>query len=172
MCGAAVALAQPGCPACGEDMAPPAASELDGTGERRPAIAADRTIMPRYIAATLDNVIAMALCVAVAKTIRDDLPVAQALVLVASYLGYYLLFEGAIGRTPGKLFTGLVVIPFEGGRCSWRQALIRTAFRLLEVNPLVLGGLPAAVRIVWSRNHQRFGDRYADTVVVLSRRVR
>ena len=131
-----------------------------------PAVAASNTVVPRYIAATIDNLIAMILAVLAAKSIYEDLAILQLAAAVAAYLGYYLLFEAATGRTPGKLSTGLIVIQFDGRRCSWRQALVRTAFRLLEVNPALLGALPAAVCIVVSKDHQRFGDRVAGTVVV------
>jgi hypothetical protein len=39
-------------------------------------------------------------------------------------------------------------------------------FRLLEVNPLLLGDLPAGISIVSSRDRQRIGDRVAGTVVI------
>ena len=173
MCGAPVAAFARGCEACGENLSESSGPAGDRTkaSERQPAISTGPTVVPRYIAATLDNAIAMVVGVAAAKIVDDGLPAIQVGVMVVAYLAYYVAFGGAIGRTPGKLLTGLVVVAFDGARCSWRQALVRTAFRLLEVNPLLLGGLPAAVRIVWSRHHQRFGDRIADTVVVHIRRV-
>lgn len=75
------------------------------------------------------------------------------------------LFEGLLSRTLGKMLNGLVIAQLDGQPCSWKQAFIRTAFRALEANP-VLGWLPAGIRVVWSRRHQRFGDLYAGTVVV------
>ena len=129
------------------------------------------TMMPRTIAAVLDNAIAMVLGVLAAKSIADDLQILQVLVLVVGYLGYYLLFEGLMGRTPGKLLTGLVVVQFNGARCTWGQSLVRTCFRVVEVNPLLLGALPAALSVLFSENHQRFGDKVAKTIVVRSRRI-
>jgi uncharacterized RDD family membrane protein YckC len=129
-------------------------------------------VLPRHIAAILDNLVAMVLGVLAAKTVAEDLPIVQLLALVATYLAYYLLFEGLASRTPGKLLTGLVVIQFNGARCTWRQALVRTCFRVLEVNPALLGAIPAAISIVFSRNHQRIGDKVAGTVVVPTYRIR
>ena len=137
-----------------------------------PAVSTGNTVLPRHMAAILDNLIAMILGVMAAKAINEDLLAVQSLLFVATYLGYYFLFEGFISRTPGKLLTGVMVIQFDGGRCTWRQSLIRTCFRVLEVNPALLGAIPAALSIVLSRHHQRFGDKMARTVVVLSRRVR
>ena len=151
------------------DAAAPPANR--GSGEPAespdvPAVSTSNTVLPRYMAAVIDNIAAMVLAVLVAKSIPDDLAILQLAAAVATYLGYYLLLEGLLARTPGKLATGLVVIQLDGRRCSWRQALVRTVFRLVEVNPALLGALPAAVCIVVSQNHQRFGDRVAGTFVV------
>ena len=137
-----------------------------------PAVSTGNTVLPRHIAAILDNVLAMILGVVAAKSVAEDLLAVQLFLFMAVYLGYYFLFEGFISRTPGKLLTGLVVIQFDGGRCTWRQSLIRTCFRILEVNPAFLGAIPAALSIVFSKHHQRFGDKTAGTIVVPSRRVR
>jgi uncharacterized RDD family membrane protein YckC len=44
-------------------------------------------------------------------------------------------------------------------------------FRLIETNPLLLGAIPAAARIVMTRDKQRFGDKVADTIVVFRRSI-
>jgi uncharacterized RDD family membrane protein YckC len=74
-------------------------------------------------------------------------------------------------RTLGKFCMGLIVVQYDGRRCTWRQAIIRTLFRFVEVNPLLLGALPAAISIIGSRHRQRFGDKVARTIVVPARRV-
>jgi uncharacterized RDD family membrane protein YckC len=127
------------------------------------------TVVPRYIAAALDNCVAMLLAVITAKSISSNYAIAQALALVAAYLGYYLAFEAIFSRTPGKFLTGLVVVDLYGEKCSLYQTTIRTLFRLLEVNPLLLGAVPAALSVVFSSHHQRFGDKIAKTLVVDSR---
>jgi len=38
--------------------------------------------------------------------------------------------------------------------------------RLVEVNPLLLGGLPAGIAVAMSRRRQRLGDMLAGTYVV------
>ena len=109
---------------------------------------------------------------AAAKTIDGDVPLIQVPLFVGTFLGYFVLSEGATGRTPAKWFLGLVVVQFDGRACTWRQAVIRTLYRLLEVNPILLGAIPAAISILRSPFRQRFGDRHAGTVVVLSRRIK
>src|SRR5216684_1565742 len=141
MCGETITALARHCSYCGE--------QLDGTHQRErdsgygwpaarletyPAISTEGTILPRYIASALDNVISGILAVAAAKTIDGDVPLIQVPLFVGAYLGYYVLSEGATGRTPAKWFLGLVVVQFDGRPCTWRQAVIRTLYRLLEVN--------------------------------------
>jgi uncharacterized RDD family membrane protein YckC len=139
---------------------------------RLAAISTDGTVFPRYLAALLDNVLAGVLGLGAATSISQDLPLVQVPLLLGIYLGYYLLFEGGLSRTPGKMLTGVTIVQFDGRRVTWRQSFIRTLLRVLEVNPACLGGLPAGVMILWSRNRQRLGDRLAGTVVVLTRHLK
>jgi uncharacterized RDD family membrane protein YckC len=92
-------------------------------------------------------------------------PVWRVTAFVAIYLAYYFLFEAIVGSTPGKLVFGLWVRRLGGGKCTWRQAAVRTLTRLIEVNPLVLGNLPAGLTILATRNRQRIGDLCAGTAV-------
>ena len=178
MCGETVALRVSTCLYCGEDLTGGRGQERSPDGgpsckdaEPGPAVSVQGTILPRYIAATLDNVFAIILGITAAKAIEGDVPVIQVPLMAGTYLGYYLLSEGLASRTPGKMLTGLVVLQFDGCRCTWRQILIRTGFRFLEVNPILLGALPAAISILRSPHRQRIGDRWAGTIVVPSRRV-
>jgi uncharacterized RDD family membrane protein YckC len=66
----------------------------------------------------------------------------------------------------GKYFQGLIVRKLDGGRCDWRAALIRGGLRIIEVNPLLLGGLPAGLFVISTDRKQRLGDMLAGTVVV------
>jgi uncharacterized RDD family membrane protein YckC len=134
-------------------------------------ISTSNTIVPRYLAATFDNLFSLLLALLVAKRVSDDAIAMQTLSFILVYLGYYFAFEVWIGRTPGKLMAGLVVVRKDGTRCSTRDVAIRTAMRLLEVNPALLGALPAALCIIFSANHQRFGDMLAGTIVVPKSRV-
>jgi uncharacterized RDD family membrane protein YckC len=86
-----------------------------------------------------------------------------ALVLV---VGYFTLAEGLTGRTLGKLLTGTVVIDANGGHPGVRRAFTRTLLRLIETNPLLLGGVPAGLAVALSQNKQRLGDLAAGTFVV------
>lgn len=125
------------------------------------------TTIPRHIAGVLDNLLAWFFSIVCAKFAPESYPGVQLTVAVLAYLGYFFVFEAVFCTTPAKFMHGLVVRDFAGGRCTIRQTLIRTLFRLIEVNPALLGALPAAACILWSRNKQRLGDRVAGTVVVM-----
>lgn len=157
------------------DSAPAMAPAVGGVAETHttgPVVSTADTIGPRYLAGFLDNVVAMALMLILAKQISDDLPALQVIVFVISYWLYFFLLEGLFGRTIGKLLMGLVVIQFNGQRCTWWQAFLRTLLRPLEVNPVLLGALPAAICVVFSKNRQRIGDKLAGTTVVKAWRLR
>jgi len=64
---------------------------------------------------------------------------------------------------------GLVVRNIDGTRGELKSHLIRTLARLLEANPILLGGIPAGIAIISSTRKQRIGDLLAGTVVVSKR---
>ena|GEM_PF-796192 len=89
--------------------------------------------------------------------------------LLLVVVGYYLLFEGFTGFTVGKLALRIQVVDEQGRAPGFVKSLIRTSSRLLEINPILLGGLPAGIAVLASRRNQRLGDMGANTFVVLSK---
>jgi uncharacterized RDD family membrane protein YckC len=81
-------------------------------------------------------------------------------------VAYFPVLEGLTGRTLGKLVAGTVVVDELGFRPGILRATIRTAFRLVEVNPVIAGGLPAGLVAWFSVSHQRLGDMAARTFVL------
>jgi uncharacterized RDD family membrane protein YckC len=81
-------------------------------------------------------------------------------------LAYYPVLEHLFGRTLGKLVCRVRVVDGTGGHPSWGQAIIRTVLRIIEVNPALLGGLPAGIVVLASKNRQRLGDMAASTFVL------
>ena len=134
--------------------------------QEEPCISPRGTILARHIASGIDNILMGVLAIVLIKQVDENNIPVQAIVMVGVYLGYFLVSEALTARTLGKLVTGLKVVNFDGDRCTIEQAGIRTLFRLVEVNPFLLGALPAAVRIIFSRNKQRFGDRFAQTCLL------
>ncbi len=79
---------------------------------------------------------------------------------------YFPVLEGIWGRTIGKLVTGTMVVDKFGKPPGIWKVVLRTILRIVEVNPLVVGGLPAAIAVGMSHNRQRLGDMLAHTFVV------
>ncbi len=76
---------------------------------------------------------------------------------------YFFLQEGAFGTTLGKAIFGLRVVDLNGGRLTWRAALIRNMLLFVDA---VFTSLVAAISMATSPNRQRVGDRFAHTLVV------
>lgn len=120
----------------------------------------------RFIAAFVDNLIGFALMMAVAILFPEGFPAIKFIFYILIYFAYFIVFEALWSRTLGKYFQNLIVRKFDGSRCDWKAALIRSALRLIEINPILLGGLPAGLIIISSERKQRLGDILAGTVVV------
>ncbi len=120
----------------------------------------------RLIAVFIDHLIAFALMMLVVAFVPENLPLLKGFFFIFIYLAYFVVLEALWSRTPGKFFQGLVVRKLDGKSCDWTGALIRGTLRLVEVNPILLGGLPAGLVIIASERKQRLGDLLAGTVVV------
>ena len=120
----------------------------------------------RLIAAFIDHLIAFALMMLVVAFVPESLPLVKAVLFFLIYLAYFVVLEGLWSRTFGKFFQGLIVRKVDGTPCDWKAALIRGGLRIFEVNPLLLGGLPAGLVIIASARKQRIGDLLAGTLVV------
>jgi uncharacterized RDD family membrane protein YckC len=120
----------------------------------------------RLIAVFIDHLLAFGLMLLMVALVPESLPVIKATLFFVVYLAYFVVLEGLWSRTLGKYFQGLVVRKLDGSRCGWKAALIRGGLRIIEVNPLLLGGIPAGLVIIASKRKQRFGDILAGTLVV------
>jgi uncharacterized RDD family membrane protein YckC len=123
----------------------------------------------RIIAFIIDNFVACLLSFLVVGAIHSDNAFVSGTALCLTYLLYFFVFELLWARTPGKFFQGLVVRHINGARCNAMQILLRTVARILEANPILLGGIPAGIAIMASTQKQRIGDTLAHTVVVSRR---
>jgi uncharacterized RDD family membrane protein YckC len=124
---------------------------------------------PRIFAFILDNLLATVAAFLAVAALKSDSSYLAGGTLCLTYLGYFFISEALWSRTPGKYLQGLVVVDPSGGRCGWRRALVRTLLRVVEANPLLLGGLPAGIAILASERNQRLGDLAAGTIVVSAR---
>ena len=77
---------------------------------------------------------------------------------------YYVLLEGLLGRTVGKMVTGIrVVDEATGAAPGLGKALIRTLLRVIDG---ILGYLVGFVIVVNSDRRRRLGDMAAKTLTV------
>jgi len=120
----------------------------------------------RAIAAFIDNLLASAFMLFVVAIVPESLPAVKGSLIIVGYLGYFAVLEATWSRTVGKYFQGLIVRKLDGSRCDWKAAIIRTLLRIVEVNPVLFGALPAGLIIIFSERKQRLGDELAGTVVV------
>ncbi len=127
------------------------------------------TSKARLIAVFIDHFIAFALMMIAVALVPESLPLVKAVFFFVIYLAYFVVLEALWSRTLGKFFQGLVVRKLDGSPCDWTAALIRGGLRIVEVNPLLLGSLPAGLVIIASERKQRIGDLLAGTVVVSSK---
>jgi uncharacterized RDD family membrane protein YckC len=92
---------------------------------------------------------------------------------------YFAAWEGAMGRTPGKMAAGLRVVTTEGRPIGFREAALRNLLRAVDrlpslPFPLTLVGayVPALASIALSRRFRRLGDLVAGTMVIVPERAR
>jgi len=80
-------------------------------------------------------------------------------------VGWYVVPEAGWGRTPGKWVAGIRVVEADGGDVSARAAVVRNLTKVIGGGSILLV-LAGVVFIADSRDNQRLGDRFADTLVV------
>lgn len=120
----------------------------------------------RIIAFIIDNLLACLISILTAGMIHAENAILAGSVVCVTYLAYFFIFEWLWSRTPGKFMQGLVVRNVDGTRCNLKGHLLRTVARILEANPILLGGVPAGLVIFASPKKQRLGDAMAGTVVI------
>ena len=87
-----------------------------------------------------------------------------ALTSAVLYLGYYVLMEGYLGQTVGKMLLGIKVIrEDDGGVPGVKAAAIRTVLRIVDG---LFSYLVAFIVVLASAKNQRLGDMAAHTLVV------
>ncbi|MHA6795635.1 RDD family protein [Pseudonocardia bannensis] len=85
-------------------------------------------------------------------------------ILVAVSALYYILMEGYLGQTGGKMLAGIRVVGERSGRPPGAAAAtVRTVFRVVDG---LFGYLVAFIVVLASPRRQRLGDMAAHTLVV------
>ena len=85
------------------------------------------------------------------------------LLAILGLVAYHTICEGLHGSTLGKALVGITVRTEDGGPAGVAAAGLRS---LAAVPESLLLGLPAAISINSSPRQQRYGDKWAHTIVV------
>lgn len=130
---------------------------------------AGRLLVLRWVGAWIDFV-ALILFLAAAQLVLGERLYDETLyILLGALILYFPVTEGIWGRSLGKLITGTIVVDSSGRAPGMLKAGLRTVARIVEVNPLLAGGLPAGIVLLLSKRRQRLGDMLARTYVVRAR---
>ncbi|MGY3266773.1 RDD family protein [Lysobacter sp. HA35] len=129
-------------------------------------------VVRRWLGAWIDFIVLASFLLIPDYVLGNERYQATLVVWIALLVAYFPAMEILFGKTVGKFATGTRVVNAAGGRPSLGQSLVRTLFRLIEVNPLLAGGIPAGIAVVASRHKQRLGDMVANTYVILARDLR
>jgi uncharacterized RDD family membrane protein YckC len=92
--------------------------------------------------------------------VTDPLCLCFLLVIIA----YFVLLEGFVGATIGKMLVRIRVVGTEGERIGMTQSAVRNALRVVDSLPTL--NVVGIVLILTSPEKARFGDRVAKTRVV------
>jgi len=123
----------------------------------------------RWLGAWIDFLVLLSFLVVPEYLLGNQTYRATLLVWIGLLVAYFPLMEVLLGRTVGKFATGTRVVNASGANPSFVQSIVRTLFRLIEVNPILVGGAPAGIAVLMSRHKQRLGDMVAHTYVLRSK---
>lgn len=84
------------------------------------------------------------------------------LLVIGGSIAYEAVCEGVHGSTLGKLLLSMTVVQEDGTPCPFRSAIIRSVAYLVDS---LFFGLVGHYAMQDDERHQRFGDRWAHTVV-------
>jgi uncharacterized RDD family membrane protein YckC len=126
----------------------------------------------RFVALLIDTIVLGIAAAPFAETThtpgywRIELVGARAAVPFLIWLGYFVVMEGSIGATLGKLAVGVRVRDEDGSPLGWGPAFIRNLARLVDAFPYVVPYVVGAVAVWSGPTRQRLGDRWGHTVVI------
>lgn len=129
-------------------------------------------VVRRWLGAWIDFIVLLSFLIVPDYVLGNATYQSTLAVWIGLLAAYFPASEALFGRTLGKFVTRTRVVNASGQRPSLGQVVIRTLFRLIEVNPLLAGGIPAGIAVVASRHKQRLGDMVAGTYVLRERDLR
>jgi len=132
----------------------------------------------RIVAALIDLILLGILFLVMAATLGDfgstdgtgfsaSLGGGPAILYAFLVLAYYIILEGVIAATLGKVAMGLKVVKAKGEPYRWGSVLLRNILRPIDALPLLY--LVGLISIAVTPKKQRLGDLAAHTLVVRPR---
>ena len=122
----------------------------------------------RWVAAFIDFAVLISFLLVPDYLLGNEKYQETIMIWLALLLLYFPIIESATGYSIGKYICRARVVDVYGNKPSFKQSALRTFFRLFEVNPLLLGGIPAGLIVLFSKKGQRLGDMTAETYVASS----
>jgi uncharacterized RDD family membrane protein YckC len=120
----------------------------------------------RVLAGGLDSICAALLGMAAGRMLGVVNPYFGWAAAAALFVAYFAVSESAFGASPWKAVFGLRVVSLTGERVRPAAVWLRSALRLLEANPVLLGLFPGGFVVAATSRRQRVGDLLAGTLVV------
>lgn len=118
----------------------------------------------RALGMIVDYLICGVVLICLAGMINNSMT--AAVIIIAFIVLYFTVLETMYGKTVGKLMCKLSVVDANGEKPKFWQSLVRTLTRAIELNPKVLGPVPAFICLLIAKKRQRIGDLLAKTYVV------
>ena len=147
--------------------------------DAQPGYLLPQSVIPRGLAYLIDTAVVAVLAAVLMATgvlqggdlqtfdpaaVRELLDSNAGLAIYVILFGYFLICEGAWGRTIGKIALGMrVVRAADGTPCGWGRSVIRNLIRPID---LFFIGLPGALLVMLSPARQRIGDLLGGTLVI------
>ena len=151
----------------------------DPTPEMAPEYLLPQSVLPRAAAYFIDSLVVAVLTMILASLgvlkgfdlksfdqagIRELMQSTSGITLTIVLFAYFLILEGALARTPGKMALGMrVVRAQDGSPCGWARSLVRNCIRPFD---LLFFGMPGAMVVMMTPARQRLGDLAGGTLVV------
>lgn len=124
----------------------------------------------RWVATILDLIVWVLLIFSMPRLIENKFIQNWSIFII--FLCYYILLEGLTGYTFGKFIMRIRVVKKDFADPGIVKAFIRTLLRIIEVNPILLGGVPAGISALITKDKKRIGDILANTYVLYAKDVK
>jgi uncharacterized RDD family membrane protein YckC len=131
-------------------------------------------IGPRLVAQIVDGIVLIILYFVLAAAMFGSFTFGVYGAAAGSFTGvyllifflYYIVLEGALGATVGKMVAKIKVVREDGSPCGFGPAVVRNVLRVIDALPFLY--IIGIILVSRSDRKQRLGDRVAKTVVVKS----